>query len=97
MILFPCSRLAISCEDCNEAIIYATCLADTYKLPLNVILGRVSCLKLKVTLYYFVSNTIQTFLQHLMHCTMYYKNLDLFSISFMYWLRDRTVCCLIFS
>lgn len=34
------------------------CLADTYKLPLNVILGHVSsCLKLKVTLYYFVSNT----------------------------------------
>lgn len=84
MILFPCSRLAINCEDCNEAIIYATCLANSYKLPLNVIPGHVSCLKLKVTLYYFVSNTILTFLQPLMHCTMYYKNLDLFSISFTY-------------
>lgn len=84
MVLFPCSHLAINCEDCNEAIIYAICLANSYKLPLNVIPGHVSCLQLKVTLYYFVSNTILTFLQPLMHCTMCYKNVDLFSISFTY-------------
>lgn len=56
MILFPCLHLAINCEDCNEATIYAQRLANAYKLPLNAILGNVSCLKLKVTLYCFVSN-----------------------------------------
>lgn len=54
MILFPCLRLAINCEDCNEAIIYAKCLNNGYKLPLNAITENVSYLKFKVTLHYFV-------------------------------------------
>lgn len=64
MILFSCPRLAINCEACNEAIIYAKCLANASELPLNAILENVSCLKLKVTPHYCVSNTIRVFIPH---------------------------------
>lgn len=57
MILFPCSRLTINSEDCNKAIIYAKCLNNAYKLPLNANTKNVSCLTFKVTLHYFVNNT----------------------------------------
>lgn len=59
MMLFPCSHLTIDCEHCKEAIIYAKCLDNAYKLPFNAITENVSCLEFKVTLHYFVGNTIR--------------------------------------
>lgn len=57
MIPFPRPYLAINREGCKKAIIYAKCLDNAYEPPINAIIENVSCLKLRVTLYYFVSNT----------------------------------------